>query len=223
MNTLKLQTGKSVWYGPDLVNRKDEWLVTVTPKEMEELAVASNKLVESSSASNSINLHLLDNFEQEFQIPTLKKKVDEIRDTLQNGIGFLVWRGFPVEEWGYKRLAAAFLLIGKCMGNIRAQNAQGHVLGHVRDQGLKTALDTTVRGSQTSERLQFHVDFCDLFGLLCMQTAKSGGESLLVSAGAIYNEMLTNTPELLSELLKPIEFDRHGLTSFRPDGHGHRS
>jgi len=79
----------------------------------------------------------------------------------------------------------------------------------VKDQGLSTS-DNSVRGSQTSEAMNFHADYTDIFGLLCMETAKSGGESLIVSAGAIFNEMLTKSPNLVQELLKPLEHDRRG-------------
>jgi len=47
------------------------------------------------------------------------------------GLVFFVWRGLPVDDWSQKQLAAAFMLIGKCMGNLRQQNAMGHVLGKV--------------------------------------------------------------------------------------------
>jgi len=130
MEEIKIQTGKSVWYGPDLDQKQNEWLFIITTEELEELAPAADKLANSSSASpDSIDLSLLDNFDEEFQLPILKKKINEFRQNLYNGLGFLIWRGLPVTDWGYKRSAAAFLLIGKCMGNLRAQNMQGHVLG----------------------------------------------------------------------------------------------
>jgi len=92
--------------------------------------IAADKLVEASSATpDHIDLHLLENLDREFHLPQLKEKINQLREVLHSGLGFFVWRGLPVEDWSYKRSVAAFLLIGKCLGNLRSQTAQGHVLG----------------------------------------------------------------------------------------------
>jgi Taurine catabolism dioxygenase TauD, TfdA family len=46
--------------------------------------------------------------------------------------------------------------------------------------------------------------------LLCLQPAKSGGLSSLVSSVTIFNEMRRRRPDLLNVLLAPIETDRRG-------------
>jgi hypothetical protein len=94
------------------------------------------------------------------------------------------------------------------------QNAEGHLLGHVRDLG-RSSDDPHTRIYQTRERQTFHTDSCDVVGLLCLQTAKSGGLSSLVSSTTIFNEMRRRRPDLLKVLLDPIETDRRGET---PDG-----
>ena len=47
-------------------------------------------------------------------------------------------------------------------------------------------------------------------GLICCNTANEGGDSLLVSAEAIYNRMRHECPELLIKLFEPIATDRRG-------------
>ena len=47
-------------------------------------------------------------------------------------------------------------------------------------------------------------------GLLCLQDAREGGESLLVSAVSIYNRMMSERPDLLERLFDPIATDRRG-------------
>ena len=81
-----------------------------------------------------------------------------------------------------------FYGLGAHLGNARMQNAQGHILGHVRDLNLRSD-DPKVRIYQTSERQTFHTDSADVVALLCLNKAKSGGESLLVSAVTVFNEM----------------------------------
>jgi hypothetical protein len=45
---------------------------------------------------------------------------------------------------------------------------------------------------------------------MCLQTAKAGGLSNLVSSTTIFNEMRRRRPDLLKVLLEPIETDRRG-------------
>ena len=130
-------------------------------------------------------------------------------DEVMNGRGFVLIKGLPVERWTRREAAVAFLVIGVQLGNLRMQNAEGHLLGHVRDLG-RSSEDPNTRIYQTRERQTFHTDSCDVVGLLCLQTAKSGGLSSLVSSTTIFNEMRRRRPDLLSVLLQPIETDRRG-------------
>jgi len=77
----------------------------------------------------------------------------------------------------------------------------------VKDLGLSSS-DPTVRVHHTTARQTFHSDSCDVVGLLCLQSAKSGGISALVSTGAIYNELLKSDPECAAELLRPFPTDK---------------
>ena len=86
---------------------------------------------------------------------------------------------------------------------------EGHLLGHVRDLGSSSD-DPNTRIYQTRERQTFHTDSCDVVGLMCLQTAKSGGLSSLVSSTTIFNEMRRRRPDLLRVLMEPIETDRRG-------------
>lgn len=130
-------------------------------------------------------------------------------DEVMNGRGFVLIRGLPVERWTRWQAAIAFLVIGVQLGNLRMQNAEGHLLGHVRDLG-RSSEDPNTRIYQTRERQTHHTDSCDVVGLLCLQTAKSGGLSSLVSSTTIFNEMRRRRPDLLNVLLQPIETDRRG-------------
>jgi len=114
-----------------------------------------------------------------------------------------------VERWGRRRSAVAFYGLGAHLGNAISQNAQGHVLGHVRDMGLSSD-DPNVRIYQTHERQTFHTDSADVVGLLCLQTARSGGASALVSSTTLYNEMRARRPELAACLFEPLATDRRG-------------
>src|SRR5450755_4328415 len=104
------------------------------------------------------------------------------------GRGLVLLRRLPVERWSKRKTATAYFGLGTHLGSARSQNAQGHVLGHVKDLGLSTS-DPNVRIYQASERQGYHTDSCDVVGLLCLQPAKAGGLSSLVSSVTIFNEM----------------------------------
>ena len=95
------------------------------------------------------------------------------------------------------------------LGQPRPQNAQGHLLGHVRDVGLRVD-DPNVRIYQTHERQTFHTDSCDIVGLLCLQTARAGGLSALVSSVTVYNRLRAQRPDLCRLLFQPMATDRRG-------------
>ena len=134
-----------------------------------------------------------------------------------NGRGFLLLRGLPVERWTMRESATAFYGLGAHLGSARSQNGKGHVLGHVKDLGLASN-DPNVRIYQTHERQTFHTDSCDIVGLLCLKTAKSGGLSALVSSTTIFNEMRRRRPDLLKLLVRA-----RGHRPARRGAGGHRS
>ncbi len=144
-----------------------------------------------------------------FPLPTLAPRLHALRDEVLNGRGFALLRGLPVQRWSLREAAIAFLGIGCHIGSARSQNAKGHILGHVKDMGLSSD-DPNVRIYQTHERQTFHTDSADIVGLLCLQVAKTGGHSALVSSVTIFNEMRKRRPDLLPHLFAPIETDRRG-------------
>jgi hypothetical protein len=130
-------------------------------------------------------------------------------DEVLNGRGFVLVRGLPLERWTTREAATAFLVIGVHLGSLRMQNADGHLLGHVKDLG-RSSTDPNTRIYQTRERQTHHTDSCDVVGLLCLRSAKSGGLSNLVSSTTIFNEMRRRRPDLACALFDPIETDRRG-------------
>jgi len=197
-----LQTGKSVWYGPDMALRKKEWIITLDSSEILELESAGQQFKLSGYSIGEMT-------KEEFPLPIFGKKLAALKRQLIEGIGFALLRGLPIEKYTEKEIATIFYGIGTHIGNARSQNAKGHVLGQVRNMGLDST-DPKVRLYQTNERQTFHTDSCDVVGLLCMQAAKSGGLSLLVSANTIFNEIRERRPDLLELLLQPIATDRRG-------------
>jgi len=186
---------RSAWYGKD----DTDWIKQISTDQIREVESAVRELERPGVEFNG----------EEVSLPALGPRLRELLDEVLNGRGFVLIRGLPVERWTRRQAAIAFLIIGKQLGNLRMQNAAGHLLGHVRDLG-RSSDDPNTRIYQTRERQTFHTDSCDVVGLLCLQTAKSGGLSSLVSSTTIFNEMRRRRPDLLRVLLEPIETDRRG-------------
>jgi hypothetical protein len=169
--------------------------------EVHEVESAVQQLQESNS-------DLTNMMTGELPLPTLAPRLQCMLNEVMNGRGFVLIKGLP-GEWTKREAAIAFLVIGGHLGNLRMQNAEGHLLGHVRDLG-RSSEDPNTRIYQTRERQTHHTDSCDVVGLMCLRTAKSGGLSSLVSSTTIFNEMRRRRPDLLNVLLQPIETDRRG-------------
>ena len=195
---------RSAWYGSDLIERSD-WIERLSETEIAEVESATRKLSESANSS----LDLTSIRSDDFPLPTLGGRLRELLDEVLNGRGFVLIRSLPTQRWSKREAAIAFLGIGLHLGRLRIQNAAGHLLGHVRDLG-RSSDDPEARIYQTRERQTFHTDSCDVVGLLCLQVARSGGLSSLVSSTTIFNEMRRRRPDLARVLLEPIETDRRG-------------
>lgn len=197
-----IQIGPTAWYGPDMAKRKHEWLYQLTPADIRELEAAAASLVIAKADIGSMKA-------ADFPLPTFGAKLTQLRQQLIKGIGFGLLRGLPVASYSEREIVTIFYGLGTHLGHARSQNAQGHILGHVRNLGVDSS-NPHVRIYQTQERQTFHTDSCDVVGLLCLQPARQGGLSLLVSADTVFNEMYRRRPDLLKLLLQPIATDRRG-------------
>ncbi|HSE30127.1 MAG TPA: TauD/TfdA family dioxygenase [Pyrinomonadaceae bacterium] len=212
----------SVWYGSELTLRT-EWVVRVSEAEIAEVERAVHKLEQSplslqrrserggnaGTADFELAAKVASMTGKDVPLSTLGPRLQRLLDEVLNGRGFVLIKGLPVERWTKRQAAIAFLIIGVHLGKLRMQNADGHLLGHVRDLG-RSSDDPNTRIYQTRERQTHHTDSCDVVGLLCLKAAKSGGLSSLVSSTTIFNEIRRRRPDLLKVLVEPIETDRRG-------------
>jgi hypothetical protein len=192
---------RSAWYASDWATHFD-WLEQLSGADIDEVERVGRGLEEAQVDFGAISA-------LDVPLPTLAPRLRRTLKEVLDGRGFALIRGLPVERWTKRQAAIAFLIIGAHLGNLRMQNAQGHLLGHVRDLGYSSD-DPNTRIYQTRERQTHHTDSCDVVGLMCLRTAKSGGVSSLVSSTTIFNEIRRRRPDLLKVLLEPIETDRRG-------------
>ncbi len=192
-------SGASVWTAEDFEGR-DDWIVFLTREHVEEL---EGVLADARRAE----LGLADLTLDTFPLPSLRPVIDGIVHELENGRGFVLVRGLPMDRYSEQDASIIYYGIGLHMGRTIPQNKAGDLLGHVRDQGYDFR-ETNVRGYTTRAYLPFHTDGSDFVGLMCLKTARSGGQSSVASSMNVHNVMLAEAPDLLAELYRPWHFDR---------------
>jgi len=193
--------GPAAWCGPRL-DASREWVWHFSEDELVELDAAM-------VAVKAKGIDIVDIQKTDFPLPTLGPKLDEIRQELLVGRGFVLFRGLPVARYTIEETAILYYGFGMHFGLSIPQNAKGHILGHVKDLGYDQT-DPNVRIYQTTARQTFHTDPCDFVSLLCLKPAKKGGLSSIVSSVTVYNEMVRRRPDLAKVLFQPIESDRRG-------------
>lgn len=198
---LELVRDESAW-NANTYKGSDAWIRHLTGEHLGEIDRAINDLVRQGRTLDTVTQN---DFKAK-SFATFLKDFTEY-DVAQRGFGMI--RGFPAADYTTEEVEMFFWGVGTLMGKCVSQNAAGHRLGHVRDQGLNyDALN--VRGYQTRAHLPFHCDPSDVVGLLCFNKALEGGLSSVVSGIAMYNEILRERPQYLDLLHRGFVYDRRG-------------
>ncbi len=196
-------TGPQAWRGEDL-RQRDDWIDVLGDDDVEELKQA---VVAAESTGKSLG----DLGRGDFPLPRLATRIAAWRREVRRGRGFVLVRGIPVRHWSQTQAEIAYWCLGQHLGMPGAQNPQGDLLGHVRDQ--RTGED--VRLYRTNQAIKVHCDAADVVGLLCLKAARSGGLSRLASSVTVYNELLRSKPHLVPRLYQPLYFDTKGEAGIR--------
>lgn len=95
-----------------------------------------------------------------FRLPNLAGFLETVRRDLLCGKGFILFKGLPVERWGNRKSAAAYMGVGAHLGYFVSQNSRGHVLGHVKDLGDDSTQIDKVRIYRTNARCIWILSCC---------------------------------------------------------------
>ena len=177
------------------------WTIELTDAERDELVSVARGLAVSGRAPETMT-------PGDAPLPALSQTVARVVELLDRDCGFTLLRRFPVDVLDEREIELAYVALGLQLGTPVSQDAAGTRLGHVRDERVART-GPEVRLYRTRERQEFHTDGADIIGLLCLRAARSGGESKLASAYAVYNELLARRPDLLDVLYEPMWWDRN--------------
>jgi hypothetical protein len=198
----------SVWRARD-VRDASAWSVVLSDDERDELVDMAGRALESGRTVATLR-------REDVPLPMLADKIARWTEELRRGRGFVLVRRFPVDRLSPEAVELAYVGLGLHFGTPVGQDAHGTLLGHVRDERVPRD-GPAVRLYTTNARQDFHTDGADIVGLLCLLRAKSGGESRIASALAVYNEMLRRRPDLVDVMHQPMYWDRNDEQSAGED------
>jgi Taurine catabolism dioxygenase TauD, TfdA family len=192
---------------PDCVWRRDDladgYVYELSEAQVDELDAA---LRVAESRCNDV----LDITRDDFPLPTLAPELARIQRDLIDGRGVTLIRGLPVDRYDKARASMIYWGVGMHLGQPWPQNAKGHLLGDVTDQG-RALDDPHSRGNEIGAvAFPFHSDGSDLVGLFCLNPGARGGASLVANVVTIHNELVRREPELAAALYTSFPYDFRG-------------
>jgi hypothetical protein len=193
--------GSFAWTVPEVLQRQD-WICQLGRSDIDEIEAAARL-----TRAHGLAIHEIDR--DSFPLGRLTTRLGALRAQIRSGLGFGYVKGLPVERYYRETLIRIYWGLARHIGDPVTQNRNGHLVGHVIDVGDSVA-DANKRITQTNAELCFHTDSCDVVGLLCINRAERGGESMIVSGVSVHDELMRRRPDLLGELYKPIYMDRRG-------------
>jgi hypothetical protein len=191
-------TGRKVWCGYEMLETKD-WIYYLDEVELRAIDESIQKL-------KTTDLPLESTVIGHVAHPVLKQMAKKWLDELNAGKGFIFARGFDAAGYSKEDAARGYWAIGLHMGSATPQSRGGGYLGHIKDVQAENP-GKKLRLYQTTKGQDFHVDGSDIVGLLCLNRAKRGGLSQIVSSMTVYNEIVAKRPDLVPLMFQPVYWD----------------
>lgn len=187
------------WYPEDL-RADSNWMRPLTDLEREGLLTGLNAFKTSQT-------ELTHATGADFPFEGIGDLIREIHSQLRQHFGLIVLKNFPTEDLNEEDIKTLYWGFTNHLGVLRPQGKNSALMNHVKDVGgIYRAAGG--RGYNTNAELDFHVDFADYVGLLCIQDAKSGGISRICSSRRIIQDMQQQAPELVDALMQPLYYSR---------------
>ena len=193
---------RSAWTPQDLA-QDDSWKVYLTDDHIAEIDSALANCQSSIGALTDIS-------RETFPLRELADTLQSVADYLENDRGLTILKGLPVDRYSKDDLRVIFIGLGCYIGFPLRQSTAGEIIQDVYDQG-ENLYANSGRGTNSSNKLPWHTDRCDVVSLLCQSKAAHGGESKLASLTNVYNKILAEEPDLAESLCQPYY---HGRAPF---------
>ena len=150
---------------------------------------------------------------EDFDLPACTAVMTAVRQAIDKGTGFAVVDRLDVDGLGRDTATKIYWLLMSVVGRPVAQKWDGTLVYDIKDKGGKATPGSGIRSSWTSGGQGFHNDNSfnlppDFVSLFCLQTARKGGVSGIVSFESVYNKLLEEHRDIVPRLFEPFWFDR---------------
>ena len=190
----------SAWTAADIA-RDERWRINLSAADIAELDAA----VQATAGREVTTITAA-----EFDLPQLSIRMAALGREIDEGRGFALIKGLPVERYSEAEAARALWCLGLKVGRPFPQDAARKLLHDVRDTGDKPETNPNLRIYQTNYEQRFHTDGGDLLMLLCRRQAKTGGRSRVASAANLFNWVWRRDKQLARILQQDFYFDARG-------------
>lgn len=191
----------SAWAGAQ-VRGRPEWVVDWPADVVAELETAAAALAAAGLSMPRFR-------RGDFPLPRSAAFLERVLREVTHGRGFVLLRGLPVHKYDLAMARDIYWGLGLHWGTPVTQNVHGDAIAEITDRGLD-ATKVGVKPSMTNAEQRPHTDPADVVALLCINAAKSGGQSRIASSIAIYNRLLEEDPEGLECLYRGFHHDLRG-------------
>ena len=192
--------GPAAWRSAE-ISQSTRWRFELEPAVAAQMAEAARTAAAACPSVADVD-------RTHFHIPLAEGLCDRIHDELENGVGFAVVGGLPFDGLTYDEQLALTLGLSDHVGKVVPQNYELQRIVDIRDEGIEYSHRS--RGYRSNKHLPFHTDGAHLFSLTCLDIAEEGGETIIVSASAVYNKMVEENPDALAVLCRGFYHHRRG-------------
>lgn len=179
------------------------WIRRLTPSQGERLAALAH-------AQQARGLDLLDYVKADFELGDAAEVFAAAFAEARDRRGIAVVKGLPTEGLSEAEYRLLTWGIGLNFGVATPQGKTSQLISEVRNIGTVYRSAKGGRGYSSRSGIDFHSDGSDIAVLTCLRTAKSGGQSRIVSSARAYNQMVERAPQAAAVLFEDYWFTRQG-------------
>ncbi|KAH7022997.1 hypothetical protein EDB80DRAFT_878505 [Ilyonectria destructans] len=178
------------WTGAQFVDHESDYIHTLSESDLQE---AEKALTHFKALGLDGDLVARDNF----PLPTLGPRLDQIRRDVHEGKGFGVIRGLDPQKYSVEDLTVLYLGIQSYIANRHGrQDKKGNMLVHIVADN-SSELKAGHHRHSTSP-----IEAGDVVSWLTRNTAASGGKCIISSAYTVYNVLAASRPDVIRTLAR---------------------
>ena len=150
----------SAWKSRDFKSQ-DDYAIDLEPRHIKALDAALGDVRKAGLGIDDIT-------KASFPLDGIQDLIDQVSHELIDGRGFLMIRGWPLDQYSLEDIGVMYYGFGAHFGKGASQSVIGDRLGYVMDHSDSEPLE---RAYRNKHELSLHTDFNELIGMLNIRQA----------------------------------------------------